>query len=221
MAHFAKIENGTVTQVIVAEADFIETLPNPSAWVQTSYNTHGGVHYDSETKQPSADQSKALRKNFAGIGFTYDAERDAFIPPQPGPLWELNKDTCLWEPPSDEEILQMAREAAPKIKLSHFLALAVTRQWVTAQEAEDFSRKVALPSVLVDAVDVVCMSAHPNDEQARAAMRLQITLNLWNLTEVGRLDTLIEPMVYVLASRAEPIFVTEADLDDVFEVMVS
>ena len=95
MTHFAKVENGTVTQVIVAEQDFVDT--QEGTWVQTSYNTRGGVHYSPDTGEP--DGGVALRKNYAGIGFTYDAARDAFIPPQPYPSWNLNEDTCLWEPP--------------------------------------------------------------------------------------------------------------------------
>jgi hypothetical protein len=66
---------------------------------QTSYNTRGGVHYDPETGEPSEDQTKALRKNYAGIGFTYDEARDAFIPPKPFESWVLDEDTCLWEAP--------------------------------------------------------------------------------------------------------------------------
>jgi hypothetical protein len=102
MAHFAKIENGLVTNVIVAEQDFIDMLlaNNPTEqWVQTSYNTRGGVHYDPQTGLPSADQTKALRKNYASIGSTYNSERDCFIPPQPFPSWLLENDTCLWYPP--------------------------------------------------------------------------------------------------------------------------
>ena len=95
MTHFAKVENGTVTQVIVAEQDFVDT--QEGTWVQTSYNTRGGVHYSPETGEP--DGGVALRKNYAGIGYTYDAARDAFISPQPFPSWNLNEDTCLWEPP--------------------------------------------------------------------------------------------------------------------------
>lgn len=97
MAHFAKIQDGIVTQVIVAEQGFVNALGGQ--WVQTSYNTRGGVHYDPATGAPSSDQSKALRKNYAGIGFTYDAQRDAFIPPKAYPSWTLNEQTCLWEPP--------------------------------------------------------------------------------------------------------------------------
>lgn len=101
MAHFAKVNSGIVEQVIVAEPEFFDTFVDttPGEWVQTSYNTHGGVHYDQSTGQPSEDQSKALRKNFAGIGYTYDSERDAFIPPSPYESWVLNEETCLWEPP--------------------------------------------------------------------------------------------------------------------------
>jgi hypothetical protein len=101
MAHFAKVLNGTVQQVIVAEPEFFNTFvdTSPGEWIQTSYNTRGGVHYNPETNQPSADQSKALRKNYAGIGYTYDAQRDAFIPPKPYNSWILNEQTCLWESP--------------------------------------------------------------------------------------------------------------------------
>ena len=101
MAHYAKVENSLVTQVIVAEAEFFETFvdSSPGEWVQTSYNTLGVVHYNPDTNEPSADQSKALRKNYAGIGFTYDSVRDAFIPPQPYNSWTLNEDTCLWDSP--------------------------------------------------------------------------------------------------------------------------
>ena len=66
---------------------------------RTSYNTRGGVHYDPVTNEPSEDQSKAFRKNYAGIGYTYDETRDAFIPPQPFDSWTLNETSCLWEAP--------------------------------------------------------------------------------------------------------------------------
>ena len=101
MAHFAKVNNGIVEQVIVAEPEFFETFvdSSPGQWIQTSYNTRGGKHYDPETGELSADQSKALRKNYAGIGFTYDADRDAFIPPKPFNSWLLDEDTCLWNAP--------------------------------------------------------------------------------------------------------------------------
>ena len=101
MGHFAKVSNGIVTKVIVAEADFFNNFvdDSPGKWIQTSYNTRGGVHYKPNTNEPSEDQSKALRKNYAGIGYTYDATRDAFIPPQPFNSWTLNEDTCLWDSP--------------------------------------------------------------------------------------------------------------------------
>jgi len=102
MAHFAKVNNGIVEQVIVAEPEFFDTFvdSSPGQWIQTSYNTRGGVHYNPETGEPSADQTKALRKNYAGIGYTYDAGRDAFIPPKPYSKWVLNETTCLWDAPT-------------------------------------------------------------------------------------------------------------------------
>ena len=92
MAHFAKVENSIVTQVIVAEQDVINSglFGNPSSWVQTSYNTYGGVH---------KLNGIPLRKNYAGVGFIYDPIRDAFIPPKPFASWTLNEDTCLWNAP--------------------------------------------------------------------------------------------------------------------------
>lgn len=89
MAHYAKVENGIVTEVIVAEQDFVDT--QEGTWVQTSYNTHGGIHVLGGTP---------LRKNYAGIGYTYDAGRDAFYVEQPYPSWVLNEDTCSWEAPT-------------------------------------------------------------------------------------------------------------------------
>jgi len=101
MGHYAKVQNGTVSQVIVAEAEFFDTFvdSSPGQWIQTSYNTRGGIHYQPNSNTPSDDQTKALRKNYAGIGFTYDAAKDAFIPPQPFASWTLNETTCLWEAP--------------------------------------------------------------------------------------------------------------------------
>ena len=101
MGHFAKVSNGIVTRVIVAEADFFNNFvdDSPGQWIQTSYNTRGGVHYTPNTNEPSEDQSKALRKNYAGIGYSYNSAKDAFIPPQPFNSWTLNEDTCLWDSP--------------------------------------------------------------------------------------------------------------------------
>ena len=103
MSHFAKIENGVVTFVTVGrqeddgrEQELCERTGD--TYRQTSYNTHGGVHYTDGV--PSADQSKALRKNYAGIGYTFDEVRDAFIPPKPYQSWVLDEDTCLWQPPT-------------------------------------------------------------------------------------------------------------------------
>ena len=93
MPHYAKVENGIVTRVIVAEAEFFDTFvdSSPGEWIQTSYNTLGGVHSDGGTP---------LRKNYASVNFTYDAIRDAFIPPSPYASWTLVEDTCLWEAPT-------------------------------------------------------------------------------------------------------------------------
>ena len=100
MAHFAKIQNGKVTKVIVAEPEFFNTFvdDSPGQWLQTSYNTRGGIHYDPETGEP--DGGVALRMNFAGIGYDYNAALDAFIPQKPYDSWVLNEETCLWEPPT-------------------------------------------------------------------------------------------------------------------------
>jgi hypothetical protein len=102
MGHYAKVVSGEVVQVIVAEPNFFDTFvdSSPGEWLQTSYNTRGGVHYQANSQEPSADQSKALRKNYAGLGFTYDRERDAFIPPKPYASWVLVEETCLWEAPT-------------------------------------------------------------------------------------------------------------------------
>ena len=90
MSHFAKVENGIVTQVIVAEQDVIDTGIFGHGWVQTSYNTHGGVH---------ANGGTPLRKNYAGVGFTYDATNDVFYAPKPFDNWVLNTTSWLWVPP--------------------------------------------------------------------------------------------------------------------------
>ena len=101
MAHYAKVLEGIVETVIVAEAEFFDTFvdDSPGKWIQTSYNTRGGVHYEPNSNTPSSDQSKALRKNYAAVGYTYDKTRNAFIPPQQFPSWTLNETTCLWDPP--------------------------------------------------------------------------------------------------------------------------
>ena len=101
MSYFAKVLNGEVTQVIRAKQEFIDTLNDTSSgeWIKTSFNTHGGIHYEPNSQTPREDQSGALRYNFAGIGFLYDEEADAFYEPQPFPSWTLNKSTYTWEAP--------------------------------------------------------------------------------------------------------------------------
>ena len=92
MAHYAKVNKGIVETVIVAEAEFFDTFvdDSPGKWIQTSYNTFGGEHTLGGTP---------LRKNYAGVGYTYYASKDAFIPPKPFNSWTLNETTCLWEAP--------------------------------------------------------------------------------------------------------------------------
>jgi hypothetical protein len=92
MAHYAKVNNGIVERVIVAEAEFFESFvdTSPGEWIQTSYNTYGNVHKLGGTP---------LRKNFAGVGYTYDSESDAFIAPKPFNSWTLNEETYLWNAP--------------------------------------------------------------------------------------------------------------------------
>ena len=93
MAHFAKVENGVVTQVIVIDKETLDLghWGDPASWVQTSYNTQGGKHLQG---------GAPLRKNYAGVGFTYDANRDAFIPQRPFASWVLDEETCQWGPPT-------------------------------------------------------------------------------------------------------------------------
>jgi hypothetical protein len=108
MAHYAVIDsNDIVTQVFVGK-DEDEGGTNWETYysqgidgyvLRTSYNTRGGIHYDPTTGKPSDDQSKAYRKNYAGIGYSYDVTRNAFIPPKPYNSWNLNEDSCLWEAP--------------------------------------------------------------------------------------------------------------------------
>ena len=91
MAHYAKVNNGIVEQVIVAEADFFDNFvdSSPGQWIQTSYNTHANQHLE----------GRPLRGNYAGIGFTYDATNDVFYEPQPYPSWTLNETTWTWDAP--------------------------------------------------------------------------------------------------------------------------
>jgi hypothetical protein len=91
MSHFAKVCDGKVIQVIVAEKEFFDTFvdSSPGTWIQTSYRTHGNQH----------PEGRPLRGNYAGIGFTYDSTNDVFYAPQPYPSWILNNTTWLWEAP--------------------------------------------------------------------------------------------------------------------------
>ena len=91
MSHFAKVIDGKVTQVIVAESEFFDTFvdSSPGTWIQTSYNTHGNQH----------PENRPLRGNYAGIGYTYDQTNDVFYAPQPFPSWSLNQSTWSWEAP--------------------------------------------------------------------------------------------------------------------------
>ena len=93
MGHFAKVVDGKVSQVIVAEPEFFDTFvdSSPGAWIQTSYNTHGGQHTNGGTP---------LRGNYAGIGYTYDQTNDVFYAPQPFASWLLNNTTWTWEAPT-------------------------------------------------------------------------------------------------------------------------
>ena len=126
MGHYAKVQDGVVTQVIVADAEFMATFsdPEPGVWVKTSYNTRGGVHYSTNQAgeiQPSVDQSKALRMNYAGIGHWYNEDLDMFTLPQPYPSWVLDTSVGMWNAPTpcpdigsyvwDEEALQWVLSA--------------------------------------------------------------------------------------------------------------
>lgn len=99
MSHFAKVAHSKVQQVIVAEQDFIESFqdPAPGVWIQTSYNTRGNVHYGADGKP---DGGKALRGNYAGIGYIYDYVHDVFYPPQPYNSWTIGPETnWVWQAP--------------------------------------------------------------------------------------------------------------------------
>jgi len=91
MSHFAEIDNNNIViKVIVAEQEFIDSgaVGDPANWIQTSYNTHGGQHRLGGVP---------LRKNYAGVGYTYDPVRDAFIAPKPGDNYIIDEETCLWK----------------------------------------------------------------------------------------------------------------------------
>lgn len=98
MSHFAKVLDGKVIQVIVAEPEFFDTFvdSSPGDWIKTSYNTRGGVHYGPDG---NPDGGEALRGNYAGIGYTYDRVNDVFYPAQPFPSWTISAPNWTWEAP--------------------------------------------------------------------------------------------------------------------------
>ena len=114
MAHFAKIENNIVTNVIVAEQEFIDT--QDGTWVQTSYNTIGNIHYGSDGEP---DGGVALRGNYAAIGYTYDATNDVFYQSKPYESWTLNTTTGLWEAPVDKPDTDCTHSDGTTIKDSY------------------------------------------------------------------------------------------------------
>ena len=103
MGHYAKVVDGVVSTVITATADFFTTFvdSSPGTWIKTSYNTRGGIHYEPNVNPPvpSADQSKAIRANYAGIGYTYNQANDVFYAPQPYPSWVISAPTWEWQAP--------------------------------------------------------------------------------------------------------------------------
>jgi len=125
MSHFAKVENGMVVQVIVAEQDFISTgaLGDPASWIQTSYNTRGNVHYD----QNGNVDAEGVRGNYAGIGYTYDSVNDVFVAPQPSADHILDTATWLWWNPTatDPVETQPVKPAIPVVVVEEVVAPVV------------------------------------------------------------------------------------------------
>jgi hypothetical protein len=105
MGHFALLNSENIVVFVTVSRDEDDdreleiSQQTGDKYRRTSYNTRGGVHYRSDNNTPSEDQTKAFRKNYAGIGYTYDEQRDAFIPPKPYPSWILDEFSCLWDPP--------------------------------------------------------------------------------------------------------------------------
>ena len=120
MAHFAKLNNENYVVFVTVARDEDEyreieiSQETGEKYKRTSYNTRGGIHYQADNNTPSLDQSKAFRKNYAGIGYYYDEVRDAFIPPKPYPSWTLDEFSCLWQSPipypNDDKMYQWNEE---------------------------------------------------------------------------------------------------------------
>lgn len=121
MSHFAKVTDGIVTSVIVAELEFFDTFvdSSPGDWIQTSYNTRGNIHYGQDG---TPDGGIALRGNYAGIGYIYDQENDVFYPPAPYPSWILNNTTWLWEAPvaypTDDKLYAWSEDTQNWVEIS-------------------------------------------------------------------------------------------------------
>jgi hypothetical protein len=128
MAHFAKLnaENYVIFVTVARDEDENREVEiselSGEIYKRTSYNTRGGIHYQADNNTPSLDQSKAFRKNYAGIGYYYDSIRDAFIPPKPFPSWTLNEDSCLWQSPipypNDGKMYQWNEETGNWIEIN-------------------------------------------------------------------------------------------------------
>lgn len=116
MAHYALLNSSNIVVQVINGRDEDETVDDIFDWeahysevtglraLRTSFNTYGGIHYKQDkdgNRVPSENQSKAFRKNYAGVGYTYDENSDAFIPPKPFDSWTLNNETFQWDPPED------------------------------------------------------------------------------------------------------------------------
>ena len=105
MGHFALLNSENIVTFVTVSRDEDDnreleiSQQTGDKYRRTSYNTRGGIHYQADNNTPSIDQSKAFRKNYAGLGYSYDEQRDAFIPPKPYPSWILDEFSCLWDSP--------------------------------------------------------------------------------------------------------------------------
>ena len=105
MGHFALLNSENIVTFVTVSRDEDDnreleiSQQTGDKYRRTSYNTRGGIHYQADNNTPSIDQSKAFRKNYAGLGYSYDEQRDAFIPPKPYPSWLLDEFSCLWDSP--------------------------------------------------------------------------------------------------------------------------